>query len=1007
MTPPSSGSSNFDRRTFLKTTTAVAAGTALYPYLGCAPRGGRIGAAALAAESGRRVRPFELTQVRLGEGVFQQKRDRMLNYARNYGSRTDVHAGPDRLLSIFRANAGLDTRGAQPVGSWENANGYLRGHYAGHFMSMLAQSYASTGDEVYRQKLDYMVQALGECQAALAAEARRPTPRVSGRHGSAMRFTGSPTGHAEHVRLPDGLMSGLRDFTIAFWIRPMVDSADNLPHARPEPVELTNGSAVFSFGSPNPDYAEPPRSHMYMTVRASSDQPVPRFAITNSGADGEQRLDGTAPLPVDEWTHVAITRSGSTGTLYINGAAVATNPGMTLGPADLGTMTDHWLGRHQFPQRTISYLNALLDEFQVYGRALTAAEVSSLLQSAGGSAGGGDVAWYRFDEASGAVATDSSSRGRHGQVRGPNDGQRHAGFLSAYPETQFIRLEEFSTYGDNRGIWAPYYTLHKIMAGLLDAHEHTGNRQALEIVAGIGDWVHSRITALPQAQLDRMWDIYIAGEYGGINESLAQLEVVRPSEGRYLDAASRFVNRNVYDPTLADEDRLDGRHANQHIPQFIGYLREYEAGGGDNYYTAAQNFWDMIVPHRSYSHGGVGVNEILRERGIIAGFLFRDRNHAETCVLYNMLKLSRGLFFHDPDPKYMNYYELGLFNQMLGSRRDMDSDTRPEVTYFVPVQPGQRRSYGNTGTCCGGTGLENHTKYQESIYFRSVDENTLFVNLYIPSTLEWREKGFTITQQTRYPEEGSSSLLVNGSGRLDIRLRVPAWVQRGYAVRINGQAQSVDAVPGTYISLNRNWRSGDRIDIEMPFSFHVARAIDDPTVQSIYWGPTLLTVQQGPVGDNLENGLIEVSLSDRLKLDGDLGAVIRPADRPLHFRMGELTLAPLSVADPAPPVNVPVGPGGGEGQQAPPTQPYHIYVRRREPRIMFGSIDSGVENRAGADRLPFLDAVWDQAPFDSHARFVATVERIADERVAAGSMTAQERTAVVDAARRAEAALRA
>jgi uncharacterized protein len=231
-------------------------------------------------------------------------------------------------------------------------------------------------------------------------------------------------------------------------------------------------------------------------------------------------------------------------------------------------------------------------------------------------------------------------------------------------------------------------------------------------------------------------------------------------------------------------------------------------------------------------------------------------------------------------------------------------------------------------------------------------------------------------------------------------------VQRGYTVRVNGQAQSVNAVPGTYVSLNRRWRSGDRIDIEIPFSFHVARAIDDPAVQSVYWGPTLLTVQQGPVGDNPENGLIEVSLSDRLKLDGDLAAVIRPADRPLHFRMGALTLAPLSVADPAPRTDIPVGPGDGEIQQAPPTQPYHIYFRRREPRIMFGAVDSGVDNRPGANRLTFLEAVWDNAPFDSHARFVATVERIAGEHVAAGSMTAQERTTVVDAARRAESDLR-
>ena len=242
-------------------------------------------------------------------------------------------------------------------------------------------------------------------------------------------------------------------------------------------------------------------------------------------------------------------------------------------------------------------------------------------------------------------------------------------------------------------------------------------------------------------------------------------------------------------PTVANTDILDGRHANQHIPQFIGYLRIFEESDERDYHTAAKNFWDMVVPHRVYSHGGVGVGEILRKRDVIAGSLYSEpnnRNHAESCVVYNMLKLSRNLFFHDPDPKYMNYYEQGLFNQILGSRRDTDNVMSPEVTYFVPVRPGERRSYGNVGTCCGGTGMENHTKYQDSIYFRSADERTLYVNLYIPSVLEWKEKGFTIEQVTKYPFEGASTLTVRGNGRLTVMLRVPSWVRRGYTVSVNG-----------------------------------------------------------------------------------------------------------------------------------------------------------------------------------------------------------------------------
>ncbi|MBW3553197.1 MAG: glycoside hydrolase family 127 protein [Gemmatimonadetes bacterium] len=998
-----------DRRDFLKTAGIFVAGAAIYPSFACAPERSTF-AAAGGARPGWTVQPFPLNRVSILDGVFQQKRDRMLNYLRNYGSDTDMLAGPDRMLSIFRANAGLDTRGAEPPGSWEDENGYLRGHYAGHYMSALAQAYAETGDPVYKEKLDYMVSALAECQAALAAAAAEPTPRVAGRHGTALRLTGSPIGHVEHVRLPDGTVNDLQDFTVATWMNLHEYDPDNLPGANRNqmPASLNNQAAVFDFGTPSSEYAGAPQSRMYLVVRISDDQPVPRFAITTGGEDNEQRLDGSEPIPVDEWTHLAVTRSGNTGTLYMNGQAVATHRNMTLSPADVG-VTDHWLGRHQFPQRSISYLNAELDEFQIYGRALRADEVRSLLDSAGGTAGGGDVAWYRFDEVNGPTATDSSGNGRDATIIAPTDGARHPGFLSAYPETQFIRLEEFCTYGSTQGIWAPYYTLHKIVAGLIDSHVVTDNEQALGILTGIGDWVWTRLEPLGQEQLRRMWDIYIAGEYGGVNESLAYLQALTGNED-YLAAARKFDNAAVMNPIVAGEDILDGRHANQHIPQFTGYLRVFEEGRDARYYDAAKNFWDMVVPHRIYSHGGTGVGEMFAARNYIAGGLFDERNHAETCPVYNMLKLSRNLFFHDPQPKYMNYYEQALFNQILASRRDQDSTESPEVTYFVPVRPGQRRSYGNTGTCCGGTGMENHTKYQDSVYFRSVDGSELYVNLYIPSVLDWEEEGFTIRQETRYPLEGSSTLTVDGRGPLDIKLRVPAWVRKGYTVRVNGQVQDLDAVPGEYVTLSRRWRRGDTIDIDMPFSFRTERAIDDPTVQSIFYGPTLLVVENPPVGDDLQDGLMDFSFYRHLKLDGDLAPAMTPADEPLVYTTNGRTLAPFFVADPEDVENpdateVAVSPFDRR-RRGPRTQPYHMYFRRTEPQVVFGSSDAGVANPAREDGLSFLDAVWDQAPFASHADFVATVERTADEWATAGQLPASSRDAVVDAARRAEADLR-
>jgi DUF1680 family protein len=993
-----------DRRGFLKTAGTLTAGTAVYGRLDGLTRSLLAQSTDPSVSAAWRVRPFTLNQVALGPGLFKQKRDRMLNYARNYGGATDIFAGPDRMLRNFRVNAGLDARGAQPPGSWENATGYLRGHYAGHFMSMLAQAYAGTGDEIYKRKLDYMVDVLGECQEALAAAARQPTPRVPGRFGRAIRLTGSPLGHAEHISLADSNIRALDDFTIAVWINLSVYERAMLSDGGPnaDPAALNNGAVIFDFGSPNDEFGAAPLSHMFLTVRVSNDRPVPRFAITTGGADAEQRIDGMSPLPTGQWTHLAVTRRGDVGTLYVNGAPAGTNTAMTLRPSDLGLPGGNWIGRGQFPQRNVSYLNAALDEFQIFDRALTPAEIESLTQTPGGTVGGGNVAWYRFDEDAGLVVTDASGRNRHGRMVAPTDGRRHPGFLSAYPETQFIRLEEFAAYGGNQGIWAPYYTLHKILAGLIDAYQHTGNAKAIDIATKIGDWVFSRLTPLSQAQLDRMWNTYIAGEYGGINDTLATLAAL--GAGRkddYIAAARRFINTAVYKPVISNDDILDGRHANQHIPQFIGYLRMFEQTREAGFYTAARNFWDMVVPHRVYSHGGVGVGEILRARDGIARSLYqnpKDNNHAETCPLYNMLKLSRNLFFHDPDPKYMNYYEQGLFNQILGSRRDVDSDDSPLVTYFVPVRPGQRRSYGNVGTCCGGTGMENHTKYQDSIYFRAADDSALYVNLYVAATLRWTEKRFTITQATSYPFEGSSRLTIDGSGPLAIKLRVPAWVRKGYTVRINGAVQRLEARPGTYVTLNRTWKSGDRIDVSMPLSFRLERALDNPAVQSIFYGPTLMAVQQDAVGQDLDTGLLRLSFYRYMKLDGDVSPAMTPAAMPMHFSTGGYTLAPFFIADPA----AAADPARSAPQESRMTSPYHLYIRRDEPRIVFGSIDSGVANSMRADSFTFLDELWSGAPFASHRQFMTSVTRIAEVWQRAGRLSAQEAAAVIGAAAKAE-----
>jgi hypothetical protein len=231
-------------------------------------------------------------------------------------------------------------------------------------------------------------------------------------------------------------------------------------------------------------------------------------------------------------------------------------------------------------------------------------------------------------------------------------------------------------------------------------------------------------------------------------------------------------------------------------------------------------------------------------------------------------------------------------------------------------------------------------------------------------------------------------------------------------VSVNGEPQTVEAIPGSYLTLSRRWSSGDTIEISMPFSFRAERTIDDPTVQSIYYGPTLLAAQEEPVGDDLESGLMDVSFYRHMKLDGDLAPAMSSMDRPMHFTTGNLTLAPFYVSDPIPPgweapEPDPDSPFPGRGRRPPPTEPYHLYVRRREPSVVFGSVEAGVPNHVGPDGLSFLDTVWDQAPFQDHAQFLSVVEGTARDWQAGGVLTDSERAAIVDAARRAEGDLQA
>ncbi|MGI5406429.1 beta-L-arabinofuranosidase domain-containing protein [Streptomyces chartreusis] len=887
------------------------------------------------------VQPFALDDVALRPGLFADKRQLMLDHARGY----DVN----RLLQVFRANAGLATGGAVAPGGWEGldgeANGNLRGHYTGHFLTMLAQAYAGTGEQVFTDRIGTMIGALTEVRAALRGDPA--VLSVAGRFGTAAE---NVRGSYRYVDLPAAVLGGAPAITLSAWVKPAHDA---------------NWARVFDFGDNDTRY-------LYLAARNANG--VPRFAVTSSGPGGEQGLDGTAALPLGRWSHLAVTIGGGTGTLYVNGSAVARNTAMTLTPAALGTLANNWLGRSNFAADPV--FAGAYDEFNVWSRALSAAEITELqgARAADVSAGRGDLASYAFDETSGGTFADASGRGLAATLRRTWGGPSHPGFLAAYPETQFIDLESRTT-SDYTRVWAPYYTAHKILRGVLDAYLATGDARALDLASGMCDWMYSRLSKLPEATLQRMWGLFSSGEFGGIVEAVCDLHSIT-GKAEHLALARLFDLDRLIDNCAAGTDILDGLHANQHIPIFTGYLRLYDATGEARYLDAARNFWGMVVPHRMYGIGGTSTAEFWKARGVIAGAI--SDTDAETCCAYNMLKLSRTLFFHEQRPQYMDYYERALYNQVLGSKQDKADAEKPLVTYFIGLTPGHVRDYTpkQGTTCCEGTGMESATKYQDSVYFKAADGSALYVNLYSPSQLSWDEKGVTVTQTTSFPREQGTTLTFGGAGSaFALRLRVPSWATAGFRVTVNGSAVSGTPVPGSYFTVSRTWRSGDTVKISMPFRLRVEKALDDRSLQSLFYGPINL------VGRNSATSYLQLGLYRNAGLSGDLLPSLTPvAGKPLHFTVGGTEFAPFF-----------------EGTE----DPTHAYFRRSEPRVILGNSDSGVTNPAKPDGTTLMDEIWAGAPFTGKGALVSRVRSTVNAWVSAGLLGQADGQTVIRTAQQA------
>lgn len=417
---------------------------------------------------------------------------------------------------------------------------------------------------------------------------------------------------------------------------------------------------------------------------------------------------------------------------------------------------------------------------------------------------------------------------------------RPDGYLGAMPDGDRVWAEvkrgEIRSGGfDLNGLWAPWYTHHKVFAGLLDAHALAGNKDALDVAKKFADWAIDTTKDLTP----ELWEKMLACEYGGMNESLAEL-YARTRDKTYLDLARKFYDKRVLGPLAKGENSLPGKHSNTQIPKIIGLARLYEITGSEADQKTARFFWETVVRHHTYVIGGNSNHEYLGLPDELSDAL--SSNTAETCNTYNMLRLTRHLFMQDPKPEYAGYYERAHLNHILAS-------INPEsgmVTYFMPLGSGTARDYSNeehSWTCCHGTGLENHTKHADSIYFRRKDE--LMVNLFIPSELDWKERGLTFRMETDFPRDGRVKITVKGSGSLAVSVRHPAWCDDNLTLRVNGEEAASSSRPGSYATLKRDWKDGDVLEFELPMKLRTEAMPDNPKRIALLWGPLVMAADLG------------------------------------------------------------------------------------------------------------------------------------------------------------------
>jgi uncharacterized protein len=469
------------------------------------------------------------------------------------------------------------------------------------------------------------------------------------------------------------------------------------------------------------------------------------------------------------------------------------------------------------------------------------------------------------------------------------------GYLSAFPLELFDRLDPRA-----RG-WAPVYTVHKIMAGLFDMHQLSGNRQALDVASGMAAWADRWTAAKSEAHMQDILKV----EYGGINEVLYNLAAATGDE-RWARAGDRFSKKAFFTPLAQRRDELRNLHANTHIPQVIGAARRFELSRDPRFRDAAEFFWQTVVASRTYATGGTSNAEAwLTDPGHLSLEWKASTHHQECCCAYNMMKLTRHLYSWNGDPRYFDYYERNLFNHRLGA---IDADTGHSV-YFLSLAPGAWKTLNTEDAafwCCTGSALEEYSKLNDSIYFRH--DGGVTVNLFVASELRARDPRVTLRQLTDFPREAGTRLTIveTPASPWTLRLRIPAWTSSA-SVKVNGRA--VDGTPGggSYFSVTRGWTPGDRVELALPMRLGSEPLPDDESVQAFLYGPVVLAGDLGT--DGLSEDLIHQQGPDTGKAPMAVPALRRAGSRledwitpdgtsPLAFRAsasgGSVRLRPLN-----------------------------------------------------------------------------------------------------------------